>query len=181
MKKNNIAVFCGSANGNDPMYKETAEKLGTLIGTQGRGLVYGSGAFGLMGVVSHAAIVHGAHTIGVNLARFETPERGHEEHELFVTEQIQDRKLLIINKSDACIALPGGIGTLDEMGDALAMRQLGLTNKPLGILNVNGFYDHLLALFDHMHECGFLKDKYMKNIIADSDPERLLAMLDDIE
>lgn len=181
MKKESILVFCGSANGNDPIFLQTAEKLGTLIGQQGRKIVYGAGSRGLMGEVSRAAIRNGAYAIGVNLKRFEKPEYRQAVDEYYSTPDLQARKTLMMNKCDACIALPGGIGTLDEIGDALSMLQLGLTNKPLGILNVDGYFDPLMAMFDRMSESGFLQDKHRHIIIADSDPERLLATLDTIE
>lgn len=180
MKKESILVFCGSANGNDPIYAQAAEELGKLIGQQQRRIVYGAGSRGLMGTVSRAAMSNGAYSIGVNLKRFEKPEYRQTVDEYYSTLDLQERKMLMLSKSDACIALPGGIGTLDEMGDVLSMLQLGFTDKPIGILNVNGYYDPLLSMFERMHECGFLQDKHLHIIVAESDPVRLLELLDSI-
>lgn len=181
MKKQAIAVFCGSADGNDPIYNEVAAHLGETLARENRRLIYGAGCRGLMGAVAKAAVAHGGHVTGVNITRFSNPKYIMQVDENIVADTIQERKMRMLELCDAMVVLPGGIGTLDEMFEVLSMLQLGLTDKPLGILNVNGFYDPLLKFVEQITEAGFFKPKYAKIIIARNTVEELLATLDEID
>ena len=181
MKKQAITVFCGSADGHDPIYAEVAAQLGETLARENRRLVYGAGCRGLMGAVAKAAVARGAHVTGVNIARFSNPKYIMQVDENIVADTIQERKMCMLEKCDALIALPGGIGTLDELFEVLSMLQLGLTDKPIGILNVNSFYDPLLKFIDQITESGFFNPKYSKIIIARNTIGELLAALDETE
>ena len=180
-KKRAITVFCGSAEGNDPIYAEVACQLGKTLAEQGRTLIYGAGNRGLMGSVAEAMSENGGHVTGVNITRFSNPKYLMEVDENITTETIQDRKLRMIGMCDASIALPGGIGTMDEIFEVLSMLQLGLTDKPLGILNVNGFYDLCVQFIDQLRTSGFFQEKYAKIIIVRNTIDALLAALDEAE
>lgn len=181
MKKQAIAVFCGSADGNDPIYTEVAAHLGETLARENRRLIYGAGCRGLMGAVAKAAVAHGGHVTGVNITRFSNPKYIMQVDENIVADTIQERKMRMLDLCDAQVVLPGGIGTLDEMFEVLSMLQLGLTDKPLGILNVNGFYDPLLKFVEQIKQTGFFNPKYEKIIIARNTVEELLAVLDETD
>lgn len=176
--KKNITVFCGSAEGNQPIYMECAQHLGETLAAQGRTLIYGAGSRGLMGMVARSALQHDGHVIGVNLTRFSNPKYLMEVSENLMTSTIQERKMKMLELCDASIVLPGGVGTLDEMFEILSMLQLGLTDKPLGILNLNGYYDPLLKMIDQMRDEGFFNRKYDKIWIVRDCVEDLLTALD---
>lgn len=154
-----IAVYCGANVGQDPAFREAAEAVGRTLAARGVGIVYGGGGVGLMGVVADAALAAGGEVIGV------IPEalKAHElEHKglttLHTVPDMHSRKAMMLALSDAVIALPGGFGTMDELFELLTWRQLGLHAKPMGLLNVNGYYDGLLAQMHHMEKEGFLHD-----------------------
>lgn len=179
-KKQVITVFCGSAEGSDPVFMQAAGELGRVLAEQGRSLVYGAGNRGLMGSVAKSAMEHGGRVTGVNITRFQNPLYMMDVDENIMTETIQERKLRMIQMSDASIALPGGIGTMDEIFEALSMLQLGLTDRPIGILNVNGFYDVFAQLIEQLKATGFLKEKHAGIVIIRENIEDLLAALDEI-
>ena len=166
--------------GKDDAYARAAAELGCLIGTQGRDLVYGSSRYGLMGVVADAAQQAGSHVTGVNITRFDFADRVQNENLYIVTKTLQERKVKMLELSDAFIALPGGIGTLDELCEILAMLQLHQTQKPLGLLNVNGFYDPLVRFVHHMAEEGFLKEADRELLIVRDKAEELLRAMDEL-
>lgn len=178
MKKEKITVFCGSADGCDPIYTQAALELGQTLAQQGRSLIYGAGNRGLMGSVARSAAEHGGHVTGVNMTRFQNPQYMMSVNENIMTETLQDRKLRMIQMCDACIALPGGIGTMDEIFEVLSMLQLGLTTHPIGLLNVNGFYDVFVQLTEQLILTGFLKEKYAHIIIVRDTVQELLDALD---
>lgn len=180
-KKQAITVFCGSAQGNDPVYDQVARQLGKTLAQQGRRLIYGAGNRGLMGSVAMAARENGGHVTGVNLTRFQNPKYLMDVDENITTQTIQERKLRMIEMGDAGIALPGGIGTMDEIFEALSMLQLGLTDRPLGILNVNGFYDPLIQFIGQMKASGFFKEKHAKILIVRHTVDEMLSALDEAE
>ena len=179
MKNQRICVFCASSFGGDPAYAQAAGEMGALIGKQGRDLVYGSSLYGLMGVVATAAQQNGSHVTGVNITKFNFPDRVQNEDEYIVTETLQQRKVKMLELSDAFIALPGGIGTLDEMCEILAMLQLHLCRQPIGFLNVKGFYEPFRAFIDHMVAAGFLKLEDAELVILRDTPEEMLKALDE--
>lgn len=177
MKKQRIAVFCGSSMGLDPAYEAAARELGALMASQSRTLVYGSGNLGLMGAISDAVKENGGHTVGINVTRFHRAEFEPMSHVYMVTKDLAERKAVMLDECDASIALPGGIGTLDELSEVLVQLQIGGTKKPIGLLNVKGFYDPLIALIQNMVTSGFLKAEHGLFVVAAS-PEELLAQLD---
>lgn len=173
-----ICVFTGSQAGNRPAYAEQARRLGRLLGQRGIGLVYGGGSVGLMGVIADAALEAGAEVIGVIPEVLMIREVTHTGlTELRIVDTMHERKALMAELSDAFIAMPGGFGTLDELFEAITWAQLGLHRKPVGLLNVEGYYDPLLALIEHAIAEGFILPEYAQLLTVDSDPEELLEQL----
>jgi hypothetical protein len=175
---NNVAVFCASANGAKPVYAEAAAELARTLAKNGVGIVYGGANVGLMQVVAEAALAEGGRVIGIIpsvLVEAEVAHRG--VTELHITDSMHSRKALMSKRSDAFIALPGGFGTFEELFEVLAWQTLRIHAKPVLLLNVNGFYDKLLAFLDGCVEEGMLKEKNRCIInVADNVPQ-LLAML----
>jgi uncharacterized protein (TIGR00730 family) len=154
-----ICVYCGSRMGNDPAYRAAAEGLGKALADNSWRLVYGAGDVGLMGEVAKAAQVAGANTFGVipeHLLNWEVGKR--DLTSFIVTENMHERKKVMFMNSDAVVVLPGGAGSLDEFFEILTWRQLGLHEKPILLLNVNGFWDPLIGLLDHVIGQGFAED-----------------------
>jgi uncharacterized protein (TIGR00730 family) len=152
-----ICVFCGSHVGNDAAYARIARETAEAIVAAGYGVVYGGGGIGLMTIVADAALAAGGEVIGVipqALARTEMAHPGLTE--LHVVETMHERKALMVDLSNAFVALPGGFGTMDEFCEVLSWRQLRIHDKPIGLLNYRGYYDALLALFDSMVREGFV-------------------------
>ena len=173
-----ICVFTGSQAGSRPAYAEQARRLGRLLGQRGIGLVYGGGSVGLMGVIADAALEAGAEVIGVIPEVLMIREVTHTGlTELRIVDTMHERKALMAELSDAFIAMPGGFGTLDELLEAITWAQLGLHRKPVGLLNVEGYYDPLLALIEHAIAEGFILPEYAQLLTVDSDPEELLEQL----
>ncbi len=162
-----ICVFCGSSRGNRPAYREAAERVGSLLAGRGIGLVYGGGNIGLMGLMADAALAAGGEVIGVmprRLVRREVAHRGLTE--LREVNSMHERKALMADLSDAFLALPGGYGTFEEFCEMLTWTQLGIHAKACGLLNVEGFFDPLLALFDRAVAEGFLKAQHRTLVLA---------------
>jgi uncharacterized protein (TIGR00730 family) len=176
MKK--TVVFCGASQGSDPVYKEQATLLGKTLALQGIHLVYGGADVGLMNRVANGALEHGGKVTGVFprfLAGFEIAHKNLTE--LIVVETMHERKLKMHELSDSVIALPGGFGTLEELFEMLTWGQLGLHQKPIGLLNTNGFYDDLIAMAEKMVASGFLKDANRNMlIVGETIPELLEKM-----
>ena len=167
MKMNNelftLCVYCGSRHGNDGAFTDAAHQIGTEIGKRGWQLVYGGGQVGLMGVVADATLAAGGSVIGVIPRVLMEREVGHQRlQELHVVETMHERKHLMAQRAHAFVALPGGIGTLEELYEVWTWRQLGYHDKPLGLLNVNGYYDPLLTFMDHTVDQGFLAPAQMQ-------------------
>ena len=174
----NILIYCGSSAGYNEIYKNTATHVGKTLANQGLSLIYGGGSVGLMGTVADAILANGGEAIGVIPSFMEPWEVQHKGlTECIVTDSMHTRKQLMAEKSDAVIALPGGWGTLDELFEILTWRQLGLHKMPIGILNINGFYDHLLVMLEKMVSEGFVKEANLKMLIVDDDIESLLEKL----
>ncbi|GAB4039895.1 MAG: TIGR00730 family Rossman fold protein [Rubrivivax sp.] len=175
-----LCVYCGSRHGVRPAYTEAARALGTLIGRGGHGLVYGGGNVGLMGVVADAVLAAGGPVTGVIPEALVQREVGHPGlSEQIVVPDMHVRKRLMAERADAFVALPGGIGTFEELYEVWTWRQLGYHDKPIGLLNVAGFYDGLLAFMDHTVGQGFLDPAQRAVPLVDTDPARLLARLAD--
>lgn len=170
-----IAVFCASRLGNDSIYQETAAKVGEMLAEKGTRIIYGGGKVGLMGAVADAALAAGGEVIGVIphfLHEKEVAHRGLTD--LIMVESMHERKMKMSELSEAVYTLPGGFGTLEELTEMLTWSQLALHQKPIGILNVNGYYDFMEKLFDQMLKEGFLMKETRKIAIFDRDPEHLL-------
>jgi uncharacterized protein (TIGR00730 family) len=157
MKIQSLAVFCGSKSGNNPRFAEEAATLGRSLARNGIRIVYGGGSAGLMGIVADAALAQGGHVTGFIprlLLEWEVEHRGLTE--LIVCDDMHERKRRIYSKSDAAVILPGGFGTLDELFEIITWNQLTIHDKPIRILNTDGFYDHLSAHMERMRVEGFL-------------------------
>ncbi|MBZ0136182.1 MAG: TIGR00730 family Rossman fold protein [Planctomycetes bacterium] len=173
-----ICVYCGAAAGNKPEFLQAARAFGELVAKRGMKLVYGGGHVGLMGVVADAALNAGGYVEGVIPQSMADKELAHTGiQKLHVVESMHDRKKLMAELSDAFVALPGGIGTLDELFEIWTWRQIRLHDKPIGLLNVNGYWDKLLELADNMDAHDFLHRNARAMIVSDSDPVRLLELL----
>jgi uncharacterized protein (TIGR00730 family) len=173
-----VAVFCGSNTGTDPTFAATAAELGTLLAQRGIGLVYGGGAVGLMGVVADAALAAGGEVIGVIPQDLWDKEVGHRGlTELLVVPSMHERKLAMADRADAFIGLPGGVGTLEELFEAITWTQLGIHAKPVGFLDVAGFYQPLLSFLDDTTDAGFLRAEHRDMILGATRPEEMLLRL----
>lgn len=171
----NICVFCGSQSGADARYRQTAVELGSLLAQRGQGLVYGGGHVGLMGVIADAVMQAGGAVTGVIPRPMTERELAHQTvTKLYVVSSMHERKALMASLSDAFIALPGGYGTLEELFEVIAWAQLGIHRKPIGLLNVAGYFDALLSLVDHMIGEGFIKSKYRGLFVTADQPSTLL-------
>lgn len=174
----NIAVFCASGNGTNPIYQSAAEELGRALATQNIGLIYGGSNAGLMKVVADAALAAGGKVIGVIpevLVDLEVAHHGITE--LHITSTMHTRKALIGEKADAFIALPGGFGTFEELFEVLAWHTLKIHAKPILLFNVGGFYDKLLTFLDHCVAEGMLKARNREVLLVADTVENALAQL----
>lgn len=176
--KLSVCVYCGSRHGARPAYQGAAQALGTAIGARGWQLVYGGGKVGLMGEVADAALEAGGRVVGVIPDTLKKREVGHNGlHELHVVQTMHERKQMMAERADLFIALPGGIGTLEELYEVWTWRQLGYHDKPIGLLNVDGYYDALLRFMDHTVAEGFLSAEQQKVLHVHDEPEALLDQL----
>ena len=174
-KIDRLAIYCGSASPADPCYVETARAVGRALAKRGIGVVYGGGRLGLMGAVADGALDAGGEVIGVipqALVRAEAAHTGCTE--LHVVTDMHARKALFTSLSDGFVTMPGGVGTMDELWEAVSWAQLGYHDKPVGLLNVGGFYDALLAFNRHMIETGFVRPAHAGILIARDTLDALL-------
>ncbi len=170
-----VCVFCGSRTGTDPAYAEGARELGRTLAKAGVTLVYGGGHVGLMGVLANAALAADGEAIGVMPKALVQREIAHTGlTHLHVVASMHERKALMSELSEGFIALPGGNGTLEEFFEVLTWAQLGEHRKPCGLLNVSGYYDPLLTVFDHMVQNGFLEEEHRAMLLEAAEPEPLL-------
>jgi uncharacterized protein (TIGR00730 family) len=173
-----ICVFCGSSNGFQSVYAEAARTLGKLLAKRHVGLVYGGGNVGLMGTIADAVLEEGGEVIGVIPDALIGRELAHRAvTELIVVRSMHDRKAKMAALSDAFVAMPGGYGTFEEFCEIITWAQLGLHRKPCAILNVEGYYDPLLALFDRAVSEGFVYPSNRQLVLQETDPHRLLDVL----
>lgn len=173
-----VSVYCGSRHGARPAYVEAARVLGTAIGARGWQLVYGGGKVGLMGEVADATLAAGGRVIGVIPESLMRREVGHKGlTELHVVPTMHQRKQMMAERADAFIALPGGIGTLEELYEVWTWRQLGYHDNPIGLLNTDGFYDGLLQFMQHTVAEGFLSAEQQAVLRVGRDP---VALLDEL-
>ncbi len=173
-----VCVFCGSNTGNGDVYSAAARALAAATVRRGLRLVYGGGSIGLMGVLGDAALAAGGHVIGVTPRRLLERELVHTGlTELHVVETMNERKALMAQLSDAFIALPGGMGTLDELFEMLTWTQLGFHRKPCGVLDAGNYFDRLMAFLDHAVAERFVMPEHRSMLIAEVDSDRLLERL----
>lgn len=174
----NICVYCGSRPGRSPDHANSARRLGTRLGEQGHTLVYGGGHVGLMGIVADATLAAGGSVVGVIPESLMRREVGHRHlSELHVVPDMHVRKRMMAERADAFVALPGGIGTMEELFEVWTWRQLGYHGRPIGLLNVGGYYDSLLAFLDRSVADGFLDAEQRQLPMVETDPDRLLDRL----
>ena len=173
-----ICVFAGSSPGARPEYVLTAKKLGEELCEHGYDLVYGGGHVGLMGAVADGVLANGGKAIGIIPEALADKELAHRRlTELHVVASMHDRKALMADLSDAFVALPGGLGTLEELAEMLTWGQLGIHHKPCAVLNVDGYYDGLMEFLAHAVRERFLQTEHVKMILVDTDPASLLEQI----
>lgn len=179
---NTLAVFCGSSNGASTVYIEVAKKLGKELAKRNITLVYGGASVGIMGAVAESVLEAGGKVIGIMPSFLEQREISHSNlTELIVVGSMHERKAKMAELADGFIALPGGPGTLEEFFEIFTWAQLGLHRKPCGLLNINHYYDPLIALFNHMSDEQFLHEKYRSMALVDVEPNGLLDQFNNYE
>jgi uncharacterized protein (TIGR00730 family) len=175
----NICVYCGSAAGTDPLYDDAARKLGRILAEAGIGLVYGGGGKGLMGIIANSVLEHGGTVTGIIpsflTARDELLEKA-QTH--VIVPDMHSRKRIMFERADAFVALPGGVGTLEELVEQLTWVQLGRHTKPVVIADIAGFWRPLRALFEHMREQGFIRPAFEVRYLVAEQVEDVLPMID---
>lgn len=173
-----LCVYCGSRPGTDPAFAQVAAATGAWIGRHGGRLVYGGGRNGLMGIVADATLAHGGQVLGIIPHALVEREWAHTAcTELVVVDTMHERKRLMADNADAFVALPGGIGTFEELFEVWAWRQLGYHDKPIGLLNTAGYYDALNTFLQQGAQAGFMSAEQMALVQVDADPEQLLPAL----
>ena len=173
-----LAVYCGSATPADPVYIDAARAVGLALAKRGIGIVYGGGRLGLMGAVADAALAGGGEVIGVIPEALVGAEVAHRYlTELQIVPGMHERKRAFTDLSDGFLTLPGGVGTMDELWEAISWAQLGYHEKPVGLLNVAGFYDGLIAFNAQMIEVGFVRAQHAGIMIVDTNLDALLARM----
>lgn len=175
---NSVCVFCGSSPGADPAYVRGAQRLGRVLAGSGIRLVYGGASVGVMGALADAVLAEGGEAIGVIPRGLQQREVGHPGlSELHVVESMHERKARMAELADAFLALPGGLGTLEELFEVWTWAQLGIHAKPCGLLNVRGYFDPLLGFLDQAVSEGFVPAAHRAMLQVDTDPGALLARL----
>lgn len=176
-----VCVYCGSGFGGDPAFADAARRLGTALALAGVKLVYGGGNVGLMGTVASATLEAGGYVTGIIPDFLKSRERMLDAvQETIVVSDMHTRKRLMFDRADAFVALPGGIGTLEELVEQLTWAQLGQHRKPIMLLSVNGFWDPLITLIDHMRAHGFIREGLDLNYLVGEDPDRVVETLSEV-
>lgn len=173
-----VCVYCGSSNRVDQLYKDSAVNLGKAIAAEGWGVVYGGGRVGLMGLVADSALTAGAKVVGIIPKHIQSREIEHTDlTELHVVDSMHTRKRMMVDRADAFAVLPGGLGTLDEFFELLTWKQLGLHDKPIVLVNINGYWTKLLESIRHIAEVGFMREGDMNTfVIVDTIEEATAAI-----
>ncbi len=180
MKK--ICIFCGSSMGFNPIYKEKAVELGQVLADNECELLFGGGSVGLMKVIADVMMERGCKVTGTITQHLLDMHVGHPEiDELIVVESMAERKKILEDMADGFIALPGGIGTMDEFFEAYVLSQLRVFDKPVALFNVNGYYDGIVAFIKHIADEGFMRREHAENLIVSDDPKDLLAKMEQFE
>ena len=178
MKIENISIFCGAHEGNNPIYAQEAKNIAEIIAKKGINVVFGGGDVGLMKIVSDTALDNGVKVLGISLrSLYELELSNPRLDEVIVAETLLDRKDVFMQRSDAFIVLPGGVGSLDELAEVMASNQLGIINKPIGILNTAGYYDHLIAWMNKAVAEGFISDANFDELIITDSCEDLVERI----
>lgn len=178
MKIENISIFCGAHEGNNPIYTQEAKNIAEIIAKKGINVVFGGGDVGLMKIVSDTALDNGVKALGISLrSLYELELSNPRLDEVIVAETLLDRKDVFMQRSDAFIVLPGGVGSLDELAEVMASNQLGIINKPIGILNTAGYYDHLIAWMHKAVDEGFISDANFNELIITDSCEELVERI----
>ena len=174
----NISIFCGAHEGKNPKYAQSAKIISEAIAKKGINVIFGGGNVGLMKIISDTALDNGVEVLGISLKSLHALELANPRlNEIVVTDTLLDRKDEFMSRSDAFIVLPGGVGSLDELAEIMASNQLGIINKPVGILNTEGYYDHLLKWFDKAVEEGFISSANLKELLVSDNPEELVDLV----
>ena len=174
----NISIFCGAHEGNNPKYGEEAKKVAESMAKKGINVVFGGGNVGLMKIISDTALDNGVEVLGISLKSLHALELANPRlKEIVVADTLLDRKDEFMSRSDAFIVLPGGVGSLDELAEIMASNQLGIINKPVGILNTEGYYDHLLSWFNKAVDEGFISPANLKELLVSDSPQELVEMV----
>ncbi|MCD4734794.1 MAG: TIGR00730 family Rossman fold protein [Bacteroidales bacterium] len=174
----NICVFCGSSTGYPEIYKQEAVKLGQLFALNNFTLVFGGGKVGIMGVLADSVMEAGGSCIGImpkNIADLEIAHQGITK--LIIVKDMYERKAQMADLSDGFIAFPGGLGTLDELSEVLTHNQLRISDNPVGILNIDGYFNNLLKFLDHCTNEGFIRSEHRENIIVEGKPAELIKQM----
>jgi hypothetical protein len=178
LKIENISIFCGAHEGNNPIYAQEAKNIAEIIAKKGINVVFGGGDVGLMKIVSDTALDNGVKALGISLrSLYELELSNPRLDEVIVAETLLDRKDVFMQRSDAFIVLPGGVGSLDELAEVMASNQLGIINKPIGILNTAGYYDHLIAWMNKAVAEGFISDENFDELIITDSCEDLVERI----
>jgi len=178
LKIENISIFCGAHEGNNPIYAQEAKNIAEIIARKGINVVFGGGDVGLMKIVSDTALDNGVKALGISLrSLYELELSNPRLDEVIVAETLLDRKDVFMQRSDAFIVLPGGVGSLDELAEVMASNQLGIINKPIGILNTAGYYDHLIAWMNKAVAEGFISDANFDELIITDSCEDLVERI----
>ena len=174
----NISIFCGAHKGRNPEYAKAAESIAKAIAKKGINIVFGGGNVGLMKIISDTAFDNGVEVLGISLKSLHALELVNPRvDEIVVADTLLDRKDEFMSRSDAFIVLPGGVGSLDELAEIMASNQLGIINKPVGILNTEGYYDHLLNWFNKAVDEGFISSKNLDELLVADSPDELIDMI----
>eukprot|EP01099_Mayorella_cantabrigiensis_P005743 TRINITY_DN4644_c0_g1_i1.p1 TRINITY_DN4644_c0_g1~~TRINITY_DN4644_c0_g1_i1.p1 ORF type:complete len:215 (-),score=60.35 TRINITY_DN4644_c0_g1_i1:40-651(-) len=173
-------IFCGASVGNDPKFLETARELGKEFALQGIELVYGGGRWGLMGEIASAVLQNGGQVVGYlprSLKGFEASEELAGFGTTIEVETMHERKMLMSERAEFFVAMPGGFGTLDELFEIITWLQLGIHSKPIGLLNISGYFEDLLHMISHSVQSGFIDEKYYQMLVVDDNPKELISKL----
>lgn len=174
---NSLCIFCGSSFGDFPEYRKEAARFGTALARRGIDLVYGGSDAGLMGITARAVLEQHGRVTGIITRELYERTRDLEVTELIIVDSMHERKAAMYSRSDAFAALPGGIGTLEELLESFTWNQLGIHRKPVGLFNIQGFFTPLLSLLDHLTEHQFLPAVQREQLLCSDDPNALLDML----
>lgn len=177
-----LLVYCGANHGTNPIYREVAAELGKIMAERQIKLIYGGGSVGLMGTIADSVLANGGYVVGIIPNFLDRLEVGHKSlSETYKVETMHERKAMMEQMCDGIITLPGGYGSMDELFEILAWAQLGLHDKPVGLLNVNGFYDFLLQHIDKMVEEGFLKPQNRDLLLISDNIKDLLQKMENFK